>query len=120
MSSPIIEKVLLIALGLLMLTGVGLAGYAAYEHNRVQVAQIQDLARAASRAEANAAAAASEASATRAAFSQQASSIQAAQKVQAAATSRLASAVAANPSAAAVIVPADVWDSIDGGTDAPK
>jgi hypothetical protein len=119
MFSPLVEKVLLATVGLLMAAGVAFALYAGVEHNKVQAGQIAALSLAASQAEANAATAASEASATRAAFAAQATALQAAQKTHAAATTRLASAVSANPSAAAAIVAADVWDAIDGGEDAP-
>lgn len=115
----LMSKLLAGMLALSMAIGAGIGVYAAYEHSKVQDAQLTALTLATKQAQANAAAAASDAAATRAAFGLQASAQAAAKQDHAATTARLASAVGAYP-AASEVVPEGIWTAIYGDANEAK
>jgi hypothetical protein len=122
MLSSLVEKILLAALAVTMVCGVGATFYAMHEHHKVAAdeAQVEAMKLTVATANANAAAAASDAAATKAAFTVQSAQLSTAKQKQAVSSARLATAVAANPSVVAVQVPADVWEAIYGSPDAAK
>lgn len=120
--SAIFERLLLAALGVTMVIGLGAGGYGIYEHGKVAKAeaQVEAAQLETAQAKANAAAAASDAAATRAAFTAQSKQLGVAKQHQAASSTQLQAAVTANPSAAQTEVSPAIWDAIYGSPDAAK
>jgi hypothetical protein len=118
MPSTLMEKLLSAALGVVILVGAALAVYAGFEHSAAQTAQITQLQADNEREAANAAAALQAASALSAALDAKTAAQAAAVKNHNATTDRLASAVAASPAAASVVVPESYWQAVYGSPDA--
>ena len=118
MLNTLTEKVLSGLLCALLVAGVGLAGYAGYEHIQAQKAQITQLQADNAQEKANTAAALQAAKALGDALNAKAAAQQTAAAHHTASTAQLATAVAANPSAASSVVPDAVWDAIYGSPNA--
>lgn len=114
MLNTITEKVLSGLLCALLVAGAGLAIYAEYEHSAAQAAQISKLQSDNAQEQANTTAALQAAKSLGAALDAKATAQQTAAANHTAATAQLATAVAANPSAASAVVPEAVWDAIYG------
>lgn len=118
MLTTITEKVLAALLCVLFIAGAGLAVYAMYEHGASQRAQITQLQADNAQEKANTNAALQAAKSLGAALDAKAAAQQTAAQTHRASTAQLATAVAANPSAASAVVPDAVWDAIYGSPNA--
>jgi disulfide bond formation protein DsbB len=118
MFKTVLERVLVVVLGVLMVAGAALGIYAAAQHSKMQALQIEQLQKDVTQERAATTAALQAASALGAALDAKAAAQTTATQNHAALTTRLASAVAAAPAVASTVVPESYWLAIYGGDNA--